>query len=296
MAFLRFWGVRGSIPTPGPSTSRYGGNTPCIQLQYSEDDFFILDAGSGIRALGQYLVKIGKPIKSHIFISHMHWDHIQGIPFFVPAFIPGNEFTFHGAQEADMKLEDILADQMNPVNFPVQIDEMSSEFKFHEMYEGTYHVEGLKVETLYLNHPGYALGYKFHVLGKRVVYVSDNEPYPVYPDVTSDAHDAKETVFVEDNNHRIIDFARDADIFIHDAQYTPEEYKTKYQWGHSPFDYTVKISLQAGVKLLVLFHHDPLHDDDFIDSMVDAAKKISWQEGSSMKIIGAKEGMELSLD
>ena len=134
MAYVKFWGVRGSIPTPGPQTSRYGGNTPCLELNYDGDNFFILDAGSGIRVFGQYLMTLGKPIKSHIFISHMHWDHIQGIPFFVPAFIPGNEFVFHGTQEADLKLEDILADQMNPVNFPVQIDEMASKFIFQEMY------------------------------------------------------------------------------------------------------------------------------------------------------------------
>jgi len=296
MAFIKFWGVRGSIPTPGPATSRYGGNTPCLQLQYNEEDFFILDAGSGIRELGQHLVKLGKPVQSHIFISHMHWDHIQGIPFFVPAFIPGNEFTFHGAQEADMKLEDILADQMNPVNFPVQIDEMSSKFEFHEMYEGTYVVEGIKVETLYLNHPGYALGYKFHIKDKCIVYVSDNEPYPVYPTASQNSDNPGEKVFTEDNNQRIIMFSKDAHLFIHDAQYTPEEYKNKYQWGHSPYDYTVKVALEANVHTLVLFHHDPLHDDDFIDSMIDSAKKISWQADSSMKILGAREGMVLSLD
>ena len=296
MAYIKFWGVRGSIPTPGPRTNRYGGNTPCLELNYDGENFFILDAGSGIREFGQYLMTLGKPIKSHIFISHMHWDHIQGIPFFTPAFIPGNEFMFHGAQEADLKLEDILADQMNPVNFPVQIDEMASTFKFQEMYEGTYTIEGVKMETMYLNHPGYALGYKFYINDKSVVYISDNEPYLVYPNTSQDSDNPDETKIVEDNNLRLIDFIRDSHILIHDAQYTPEEYKTKYQWGHSPYDYTVKVALEANVNTLVLFHHDPLHDDDFVDKMVDSAKKISWQAGSNMKIMGAKEGVELSLD
>jgi phosphoribosyl 1,2-cyclic phosphodiesterase len=296
MAYIKFWGVRGSIPTPGPQTIRYGGNTPCIELNYDGDNFFILDAGSGIRAFGQHLLKLGKQIKSHIFISHMHWDHIQGIPFFTPAFIPGNEFVFHGAQEADLKLEDILADQMNPVNFPVQIDEMASTFKFQEMYEGEYTIEGVQMETMYLNHPGYALGYKFNIDGKSVVYISDNEPYLVYPNTSQDSDDPNENKIVEDNNKRLIQFVKDAHILIHDAQYTPEEYKTKYQWGHSPYDYTVKIALAANAKTLVLFHHDPLHDDDFVDTMVDSAKKISWQAGSNMRILGAKEGLELSLD
>ncbi len=296
MASIKFWGVRGSIPTPGPSTSRYGGNTPCLQLFYDDEKFFILDAGSGIRELGQHLMKQGKSVNSHIFISHMHWDHIQGIPFFVPAYIPGNHFVFHGAQEADLSLEDILADQMNPVNFPVQIDEMSSKFDFEPMYEGEYTFDDIKVEAIYLNHPGYALGYKFHVNGKSVVYISDNEPYAVHPAVPHDTDNPDEITFVEDGNKRLLNFAKDVDIFIHDAQYTPEEYKTKIKWGHSPFDYTVKVALGAKVKTLVMFHHDPLHDDAFVDSMVESAKKISWQEGSNMRILGAQEGMELSLD
>jgi phosphoribosyl 1,2-cyclic phosphodiesterase len=296
MAYIKFWGVRGSIPTPGPSTIRYGGNTPCLELRYSDEKFFILDAGSGIRSLGLELMKLGKPVKSHIFISHMHWDHIQGIPFFVPAFIPGNEFTFHGAQEADMRLEDILSDQMNPVNFPVQIDEMRSTFKFEEIFEGRYKIDGVSIETIYLNHPGYALGYRFLVNKKSVVYISDNEPYPVYPSRDNASADPDESQLVEDNNQKLINFMRDADIAIHDSQYTPEEYKTKYQWGHSPYDYTVKIALAANVRTLVLFHHDPVHDDDFIDHIVDAAKKLSWQAGSNMKIIGAAEGLSLSLD
>ena len=296
MAYIKFWGVRGSIPTPGPSTSRYGGNTPCLELNYGDDNFFILDAGSGIREFGQHLLKLGKPVKSHIFISHMHWDHIQGIPFFVPAYIPGNNFVFHGAQEADLSLEDILADQMNPVNFPVQITEMSSKFEFEPMYEGQYTFEGIKVEAMYLNHPGYALGYKFHINNKMVVYISDNEPYPVHPKATQDTDNPDQILFVEDSNQRLINFVKDVDVLIHDAQYTPDEYKTKIQWGHSPYDYTVKIALGAKVKTLALFHHDPLHDDAFVDSIIEASKKISWQAGSNMQILGAQEGVEISLD
>jgi phosphoribosyl 1,2-cyclic phosphodiesterase len=296
MAYIKFWGVRGSIPTPGPSTSRYGGNTPCVELKYAEEKFFILDAGSGIRELGQFLLKLGKPVQSHIFLSHMHWDHIQGIPFFVPAYIPGNHFIFHGAQEADLTLEDILADQMNPVNFPVQIDEMSSKFEFEPMYEGEYTIDGIKVESMYLNHPGYALGYKFHINGRTIVYISDNEPFPAHPKVAHDTDNPDEIVFIEDSNQRLINFARDVDFFIHDAQYTPEEYKNKVKWGHSPYDYTVKIALGAKVKTLVLFHHDPLHDDTFVDSMIEASKKISWQAGSNLRILGAQEGLEISID
>ena len=128
------------------------------------------------------------------------------------------------------------------------------------------------------------------------MYISDNEPYPVHPEATQDTDDLEQSMFVEDSNQRLINFAKDVDVFIHDAQYTPDEYKTKVQWGHSPYDYTVKIALGAKVKTLVLFHHDPLHDDAFVDSIVEASKKISWQAGSNMRIMGAEEGMKIPLD
>jgi phosphoribosyl 1,2-cyclic phosphodiesterase len=296
MNYIKFWGVRGSIPTPGPSTMRYGGNTPCVELRYSKEKIFILDAGSGIRELGQHLVKQKKPIKSNIFISHLHWDHIQGIPFFVPAFVPGNEFTIHGAEEADVTLEDIFHQQMNKVNFPIQFDELMAKFKFHPLFQGNYKIDGISLDTMYLNHPGNALGYKFQINNKIVVYISDNEPFPTYPAGSQDLDDLSRAQYVEDNNQRLINFVLDSDFLIHDAQYTPQEYKSKYQWGHSPYDYTVKIALQSRVKTLILFHHDPVHDDNFIDSILEASKKISWQAGSNMKIIAAQEGLEISLD
>jgi phosphoribosyl 1,2-cyclic phosphodiesterase len=296
MNYIKFWGVRGSIPTPGPSTMRYGGNTPCVELKYGKEKMFILDAGSGIRELGESIIKQKKQIKANILISHLHWDHIQGIPFFVPAYIPGNEFTIHGAEEADMTLADIFHQQMNKVNFPIQFNELLAKFKFHPIYEGSYKIDGVNVDTLYLNHPGYALGYKFQINNKIVVYISDNEPFPTYPSAPQDLDDLSTSTYIEDNNQRLINFALKADFFIHDAQYTPEEYKSKYQWGHSPYDYTVKIALQSKAKTLILFHHDPAHDDNFIDSILEAARKISWQAGSNMKIIAAQEGLEISLD
>jgi hypothetical protein len=173
---------------------------------------------------------------------------------------------------------------------------MSSKFEFEPIYEGKYTIEGIEVESMYLNHPGYALGYKFHINEKTLIYISDNEPYPAHPKVTQDTDNPDEIIFVEDGNQRLINFAKDVDFFIHDAQYTPEEYKTKLQWGHSPYDYTVKVALAAKVKNLILFHHDPLHDDAFIDKMIDSAKKISWQEGSNMRILGAQEGLQISLE
>jgi len=285
MAYIKFWGVRGSIPTPGPSTVRYGGNTPCVELRISDDKFFILDAGSGIRELGNELLKLGKPVKSHIFLSHMHWDHIQGIPFFVPAYIPGNDFTFYGAQDTDLSIDEILKEQMNPVNFPIQMQQMGSSYKFKGLYEGLYTIDGINMETFYLNHPGYALGYKFQIDGKSVVYISDNEPYP---EVTDDDGE-----IIEDQNQKLVNFVKDVDYLIHDAQYTPEEYNTKIKWGHSSYDFTTKIALQGKVKNLVIFHHDPMHDDDFVDSIVDKSKEIA---GDALTVIGAYEGLKIDID
>ncbi len=291
MAYLKFWGVRGSIPTPGPSTVRYGGNTPCLELRTQNDDLFILDAGSGLRELGQDLLKTGKPVKANIFISHLHWDHIQGIPFFTPAYIPGNELVFHAAKETSASLEEVLAEQMNPVNFPIQLQQMSSKFTFHELFQSTYRINGVEMETLYLNHPGMALGYKFMVNGKSIVYISDNEPYPILKD-----ENGKQEESGEDPNQRLVNFVSGVYIFIHDAQYTPDEYQTKVQWGHSPFDYTVAVAAKADVRKLVLFHHDPLHDDDFVDKLLAEARDLAAGSNPKMEVIAAYEGLTISLD
>jgi len=292
MAYIKFWGVRGSIPTPGPTTVRYGGNTPCVELRISDDKFFILDAGSGIRELGVSLLKTGKPVKSHIFISHMHWDHIQGIPFFVPALLPGNEFIFYGAEEADTSLQEILENQMNHINFPIEMKDMASTLNFKALHEDKYEIDSVKLETFYLNHPGAALGYKFYVNNKSVVYISDNEPYPlINENSVNNDHD-----FVEDSNEKLIEFIKKTDFLIHDAQYTPEEYKGRFQWGHSPYNFTVDIALKSEVKKLILFHHDPVHDDSFVDDMLVKAQELARNAKSDLDIIAAREGQQISLD
>lgn len=288
MAYIKFWGVRGSIPTPGPSTVRYGGNTPCLELRFSDDHFFILDAGSGLRELGLSLLKSGEKLKSNIFISHMHWDHIQGIPFFVPALLPGNEFVFHGGEDPSKSLKDILENQMNPINFPITMQQMASNLNFEALDVGTYEIEGIKVETMRLNHPGKALGYKFYVNEQTIVYISDNEPY-------SHEYDHKNNKVLEFND-LLLDFTKNVDVLIHDAQYTPEEFKTRITWGHSPYDFTVNLAMTSNVKKLVIFHHDPVHDDDFVDDMILAAKNIAKTTSSNLEILGAKEGLEIVLN
>ena len=290
MATLKFWGVRGSIPTPGPETVRYGGNTSCSELRH-DDKLFILDAGSGLRVFGNELLKSGKPIMASIFISHMHWDHIQGIPFFTPAFIPSNHFTFYGSEPAGKDLPTIIADQMDPTYFPIEMKEMGSTMDFKPLFEDKYEIDGIQVETIYVNHPGNALGYKFHLNNKKLVYISDNEPF-----LKTDTNDDPDQVLLgEDGNQKLINFITDVDVLVHDAQYTQDEYKKKITWGHSPVEYTVDIAIKAGVKKLVLFHHDPLHNDDMIDEMLKIAQDHAKSSDSSMEILAASEGLTINI-
>lgn len=295
MAIVKFWGVRGSIPTPGPTTVRYGGNTACVELRH-KDNLFILDAGSGLRLLGKELLKINSAIKASIFISHMHWDHIQGIPFFTPAFIPGNKFIFFGAEESDSELANILAKQMDPTYFPIELGDMRSKLEFRRLFEGSHEIDGIRVETIFLNHPGQVLGYRFYFDDKSIVYISDNEPFaPLLGPVFNGNGYKGETFIGEDGNGKLIDFIEGADLLIHDAQYTPEEYQSHITWGHSPYDYTVNIGLNAGVKKLFLFHHDPLHDDEQVDDILKEARGIVGKRSGSMEVFAASEGMAIDL-
>ena len=288
MTRLKFWGVRGSIPSPGPSTLRYGGNTSCLEVR-NEDRFFIFDAGSGIRELGNSLLNSGQNIKGHIFISHLHWDHIQGIPFFTPAYIPGNEFTFYSAKDVNSGLKELISSQMDSVYFPVEMDDMCAELQFHALQEGRFEVDNIPVETIFVNHPGNALGYKLYLDDTILVYISDNEPFESAPAENADDY------IGEDGNEKLIEFISGSDILVHDAQYTPEEYESKVTWGHSPYDYTVNLALRAGVKKLFLFHHDPMHNDEKVDEILAGAKSLAASSDSRMEIEAAREGLMLEI-
>ncbi len=300
---IKFWGVRGSIPTPGPRTIRYGGNTPCLEVRFQNGPLFILDAGSGIRDLGNKLLKEKDPVEAFIFISHFHWDHIQGLPFFRPAYKPGNRFTILGSDDAAMALDQIIAFQMNPTYFPVAIQDMRAEIRFRSLREESFELQGVHVQTIYLNHPGYALGYRFTYRGKSFVYFSDNEPfqdqYP--PGTTNTIGQHKNRVedlfdnFVENKNEHFVEFCRGADVLIHDSQYFPEEYEIKQTWGHSPFTFTVDLAIQSGVKHLILFHHDPDHNDDKVDQKLVLAKSLLQDRGANIQCYAAREGWSFVL-
>ncbi len=300
---IKFWGVRGSIPTPGASTLRYGGNTSCVELQFVNGPLFILDAGTGIRELGNNLLKRDKPVQGYIFISHFHWDHIQGLPFFRPAYDNRNSFLIAGSDDTSINLADIISFQMDPTYFPITIEDMKADVQFRSIREEKFEIDGVEIQTIYLNHPGYALGYRFTYRGRSVVYISDNEPFysdnaageEEIPEVKSNKLDKIFDSFVENKDAKLIDFCRKTDILIHDTQFFPEEYQQRKTWGHSPFNYTVDLAIKSEAGQLCLFHHDPDHDDETIDKILMLSQKLLKKSGKSISCRAAREGLEIAL-
>lgn len=254
---VKFWGVRGSTPTPQAENLRYGGNTSCVEVRIN-DHMYIFDCGTGFRNLGKNLVKeFGqKPIIAHIFLSHFHWDHIQGIPFFGPLYSsPDNYFFFHSSSRT-RGLQRAIEEQMSDPYFPVDMSEMAAHRNFYDIEEDRIAFDECIVQSMWLNHPQGCLGFRIETKDQVVVYATDNEPgHPVF-----------------DKNVRQL--AEGADVLIYDAQYLPEEYEAqKRGWGHSHWREAVNIVMESGAKELVLFHHDPDHDDKMVDSVVQKARE-----------------------
>jgi len=254
---VQFWGVRGSIPTPGLHTVRYGGNTPCVEMQVGGKRL-IFDGGTGLHVLGQSLLR-QMPIEAHIFFTHSHWDHVQGFPFFTPGFVRGNDFHIYGAIAPDgSTVEQRLNDQMLHPNFPVPLQIMQANLDFYNVKAGEpIKINDIIVETAPLNHPGEAVGYRVNWRDGAAVYITDTEHFPDRLD------------------ENVMWLARNADILIYDSTYTDEEYHSpnlpKIGWGHSTWQEAVKIAKAANVKTLVIFHHDPAHDDVFLDRVGEEA-------------------------
>ena len=287
---IRFWGTRGSIPTPGAQTVRYGGNTPCTELRTDDGWLVILDAGTGIRELGRDLLQRsnGAPIKGDIFLTHAHWDHIQGIPFFAPIFGRGNHFTIWGSQSLERSVDKVVRDQMSPVVFPVTFEELDASIDFKDLAEGTRTAgTGYEVTSFAVQHPGGALGYRFSRPGGdggALVYVSDNE-LAAHPRYGSPA----------DWRERMVGFVRGASVLIHDATYTTEEYDHHRGWGHSTFRECVELALEAGVGTLVLFHHEPRRTDDQLDACLAECRALVQARGGALQVVAAAEGLTLTL-
>src|SRR6266568_104798 len=272
---VTFWGTRGSIPTPGAHTARYGGNTPCVAVEGTGrkggGQLVILDAGTGIRALGRELVERQQSaVQAEILLSHAHWDHIQGLPHFKPFFAPGNAVRIWGSRQGTTSLEAILRQQMDPAVFPVPLDALSASLTVQQVEAGEFTVGTFRVQAMRLRHPGTTLGYRLTPAagGPSMAYVTDNELGP-------GGHYETPASWRKD----FVAFLEGVELLIHDAMYTPEELEEHRGWGHSTFEEAVALAGDAGVKRLVLFHHEPEHGDEAIDALVAAARRQARAQG-----------------
>ena len=293
---IRFWGTRGSLAKPGPTTVRYGGNTACVEVRTADGTLIVLDCGTGAHELGQALSTRGpQPVRGHLLITHTHWDHIQGFPFFTPLFVPGNIWDIY-APGGGKRLEETLAGQMEYAYFPVTLDQLGATIRYHDLVEGVFDVGDAHVTARYLNHPGLTLGYRLQVGSVVVVYATDHEPH-ARPRLEmwqeSEANSRSLAVHREDQGH--IEFLHGADLVIHDAQYTAAEYPQKFGWGHSPIEYAVDVALAAGVKRLALFHHDPTHDDGTLDRLVEVCRQRVAARHEALEVFAAAEGLVIEL-
>ena len=292
---IRFWGTRGSVAVPGPSTTTYGGNTSCVEVRCGTD-ILIFDAGTGIRGLGLDLMQefAGQPLTLHLFLSHTHWDHIQGFPFFKPAYEATTTINIYGSAGQGRPLEKIIRGQMDPDYFPVALGDMNSKLTVHEFKGKAFAIGNVSVAAMYLNHPGMTLGYRVSHAGKSVVYATDNEPYrETLPHLGNRAEAGR--VFGKRLDKEFVQFLDQTDLYIGEAQYTDEEYRERIGWGHSSISATVEVALEAKVRALAFYHHDPLHDDPTVAAMAETAHRLIESHGSSLHCFAAREGQVIEV-
>jgi len=299
MLTVRFWGVRGSLPTPGQDTVIYGGNTSCLEIR-ADDRLIIIDLGSGIRPLGEWLLqndkkKYGK-IKADIFLTHTHWDHIMGFPMFNPIYIPGTELTITGPVSLENDdIKSIINNQMSHKYWPVRAGELAAAIKYTQIKEENVDLGGgLTVTSKYLNHPIFCLGYRIGYQGKSITTVYDHEPFRNLFTAAHEAEGLDKEIIMEgevaaiEENEKIRRFLKGSDIVIHDAQYTNEEFSNHLGWGHCSYDHAIQSAEGNDIKKIVLFHHEPSRTDSELD-------KVSkyYADKTSFEVIVAKEGLTL---
>lgn len=303
---VRFWGVRGSIPVPGPQTNRYGGNTSCVEVRPRGSSPIIIDAGTGIRRLGKELMarEFGEGHGvAHLLISHTHWDHIQGLPFFSPLYQDGNLLHLFARQRDDTHLRAVFESQTEDPYFPVPMKSMKADIRFHELVEGQqFQIGKAKIGCTRLNHPWIAMAYRIEADGAAVVYASDTAPFTdillehefiAKPPVLGQPLDPADAAKLATMRAGLVHLSKGVDLLIYDTQFTPDEYRSRPHWGHSTPDDAIAIARAAGVKTLALYHHAPARTDDEQDAILHQYRTALI--GESFDLIAAYEGMELTL-
>jgi phosphoribosyl 1,2-cyclic phosphodiesterase len=279
---ITFWGTRGSVASPGEETAKYGGNTTCLEVRLSDRKLIVLDAGTGIRKLGLKLVKQQEK-DINIFLTHPHWDHIQGFPFFGPMYIPGYKIQVYGWPTTNRKVQNTITDQMEGTYFPVDFSQLQSDIVFHEIlnYEMDFH--NAKLSFMRVNHPVICHSIKIQEGGRTFIFMTDNELDADMPHV----YVSPWAKFVE--------FCSNADLLVHDTQFTPDELEKKKGWGHSSYIRVLELAKEAGVKGLVYFHHDPEHTDMDLDEMLLDGMNWVVRNGCNFKCFAAQEGMTIEI-
>jgi len=274
------WGVRGTMPTPGEGSVRYGGNTSCYSLKFASDRYFIFDAGTGIKRLSNALMGAGTTrITADLFVTHPHWDHIQGFPFFVPLYIPGNEIRVHGAAQPNLNFSEVMTRQMDGTFFPVTRREFGGHVSFTEVREMDTNIDGARIRSIHLKHPGNTLGYRVDYRDRSFCYITDNELYP---------HDSE---FVDHEfEARLIEFCRGANIMIHDITYHDADYAKQLHWGHSSPATVCRLAHAAEVEELWVHHHDPDQDDEGVEAKLESCRAHLAELGSDTVAVAPVEG------